>query len=395
MYKKFFPYFNNNDNIYLDSAATAQKPSIVIDSINEYYTQYCANTHRSNFGNANKATTEFESTRDIVKRCINAQESKEIIFTKGVTESINLVASSFVKDRFKTVIISSLEHHSNIVPWHMQGRSLGDGLEVVDCDQWQTFDMKHFEKLLSKNPNSFVSVTHVSNAFGKIHPIKNIIKIAHQYGAVVMIDGAQGLPHFNIDMQDIDADFYTISGHKAYGPTGVGVLYMKQKHLKTLKAYQTGGATILDVSYDATTLLESPFKFEAGTQNIAGVIGFGKSIEFLQSIGYENIIGYENEIYEYLYEQLKTIKDIIFYTDSINSIGSLSFNIVGIMADDLGILLDKMKISIRAGHHCAQPIMKKLGINGTVRISLAIYNTKDDINTFIKSLNRAIKILKD
>ncbi len=395
MYKKYFPYFKNSKNIYLDTAATAQKPSIVIDAVNEYYTKYCSNTHRSNFKDANRATTEYENTREAVKNCINAKESKEIIFTKGVTESLNLVASSFVKDRFDTVIISSLEHHSNIVPWHMQGRSLHKGLEVVNCDESLTFDMEHFEKLLKQNPNSFVSITHVSNAFGKLHPIKNIIQKAHKYGALVMIDGAQSLPHFNIDMQDIDADFYTISGHKTYGPTGVGVLYVKAKHLESLRPYQTGGATIKDVSYDKTVLLKSPFKFEAGTQNIAGVIGFGKSIEFLQNIGYENIIHYENEIYEYLYEKLKEIKDIIFYTDSINSIGSLSFNIKGLMADDLGILLDKMKISIRTGHHCAQPIMKKLGVNGTVRVSLAIYNDKDDINTFIKGLKRAIKILED
>jgi cysteine desulfurase/selenocysteine lyase len=395
MYKKYFPYFSNSKNIYLDTASTAQKPSVVIEAINKYYTIYCSNTHRSNFGDANRATTEFEKTREIIKNCINAHSKEEIIITKGVTESLNLVASSFVKDRFDTVIISSLEHHSNIVPWHMQGRSLHKGLEVVNSDEEQTFDMEHFEKLLEKNPHSFVSITHVSNAFGKIHPIKNIIKIAQEYGAVVMIDGAQGLPHFNIDMQDTHADFYTISSHKTYGPTGVGALYVNQKHLKDLRPYQTGGATISDVSYDKTTLLESPFKFEAGTQNIAGVIGFGKALEFLQEIGYPAIIDYENEIYEYLYERLKEIEEIIFYTDSINSIGSLSFNIKDIMADDLGILLDKMHVNIRAGHHCAQPIMKKLGINGTLRVSLGIYNNKEDIDFFIKSLKRAINILKD
>ncbi len=221
MYKKHFEYFNNNKNIYLDSASTSQKPTVVIDSINEYYTKYCANTHRSNFGNANRATTEFENARNTVKDFINARDTKEIIFTKGVTESINFIASSFVKDRFDTVIISSLEHHSNIVPWHIQDRSLHNGLEVVNCDENQTFDMEHFEQLLQENENAFVSITHVSNAFGKIQPIKNIIQIAHKYGAPVMIDGAQSLPHFNVDMQDLDVDFYAISGHKSYGPTGV------------------------------------------------------------------------------------------------------------------------------------------------------------------------------
>ena len=395
MYKQYFPYFSNSKNIYLDTGATAQKPAVVVEAINEYYTTYCSNTHRSNFGDANRATTEFEKTREIIKNAINAHDKKEIIFTKGVTESLNFVASSFVKDRFKTVIISSLEHHSNIVPWHMQGRTLHNGLEVVRCNEGQTFDMEHFEQLLQDNPKAFVSITHVSNAFGKIHPIKNIIKIAHDYGAIVMIDGAQGLPHFNIDMQDIDADFYAISGHKTYGPTGVGALYVNQKHLKNLRPYQTGGATISDVSFEKTTLLESPFKFEAGTQNIAGVIGFGRAIQFLQELDYKNIIHYENEIYEYLYESLQAIDDIIFYTDSINSIGSLSFNIKGLMADDVGILLDKMHTSIRTGHHCAQPIMKKLKINGTIRVSLGIYSDKEDIDSFIKNLKRAINILKD
>lgn len=395
MYKKYFPYFSNNKNIYLDNAATAQKPAVVLDAMSEYYTTYCSNTHRSNFGDANRATTQFEKTREILKNAINAAHSREIIFTKGVTESINLVASSFVKDKFDTVIISSLEHHSNIVPWHMQGRSLHKGLEVVNADAEQTFDMDHFEKLLLENPNAFVSIIHVSNTFGKIHPVKKIIKIAHKYGATILIDGAQSLPHFNIDMQAIEADFYTISGHKSYGPTGVGALYVNDKHLKNMMPYQTGGATISDVSYDATTLLESPFKFEAGTQNIAGIIGFGAALEFLQEIGYPEIIDYENEIYKYLFESLKDVEGVIFYTDSINSIGSLSFNIEGLMAEDLGILLDKMHVSIRAGHHCTQPIMKKLGINGTLRASLGIYNDKADVDMFIKCLKRAIAILKD
>lgn len=394
MYKKYFEYFSENKNTYLDSASTTQKPKAVIDAVNEYYTKYCSNTHRSNFGNANRATTEFENTREILKEFINARDSKEIIFTKGVTESLNFIASSFVKDRFDTVIISSLEHHSNIVPWHMQGRSLHKGLEVVDCDENLSFDIGHFEKLLQENKNAFVTITHVSNAFGRIHPVKNIIHIAHKYGALVMIDGAQGLAHFNVDVQDLDVDFYAFSSHKTYGPTGVGAVYIKQELLEDVKPYQVGGATISDVTFDRSILLDSPFKFEAGTQNIAGVIGFGQALKFLQEQKYENIIDYEAQVYEYMYEKLSEIEGIILYTDSINCIGSLSFNIEGVMADDVGVLLDKMNVSIRYGHHCAQPIMKKLGINGTARASLGIYNNMEDADILAKNIRRAVNILK-
>lgn len=394
MYKKYFEYFNDNKNIYLDSASTTQKPKAVLDAVNDYYTKYCANTHRSNFGNANRATTEFENARSTLKAFINAEYDEEIIFTKGVTESLNFIASSFVKDRFDTVIISSLEHHSNIVPWHMQGRSLHHGLEVVNCDENLSFDIEHFEKLLQENPNAFVSITHVSNAFGRINPVKNIIHIAHKYGVPVMIDGAQSLVHFNVDVQDLDVDFYAISSHKAYGPTGVGVMYIKKEHLKDVKPYQTGGATISDVSYDRSILLDSPFKFEAGTQNIAGVIGFAQALKFIQMLEYDSIISYETGIYEYLYEQLSEIEDIQLYTDSINCIGSLSFNVKGVMADDVGVLLDKMNVSIRYGHHCAQPIMKKLGLQGTARVSLGIYNDMHDIDVLINNLKRALQILK-
>ncbi|MDX1809676.1 MAG: cysteine desulfurase [Sulfurospirillaceae bacterium] len=394
MYKKYFEYFKDNKNTYLDSASTTQKPKVVIDAINEYYTKYCSNTHRSNFGNANRATTEFENARETLKTFINARDEKEIIFTKGVTESLNFIASSFVKDRFDTVIISSLEHHSNIVPWHMQGRSLHNGLEVVDCDENLSFDIEHFEKLLQENKNAFVSITHVSNAFGRIHPVKNIIHIAHKYGALVMIDGAQSLAHFNVDVQDLDVDFYAVSSHKTYGPTGVGAIYIKQEHLEDVAPYQVGGATISDVTYDRSILLDSPFKFEAGTQNISGVIGFGQALKFIQEQKYENIIDYEAQVYEYMYEKLSEIEGIILYTDSINCIGSLSFNIEGVMADDVGVLLDKMNVSIRYGHHCAQPIMKKLGINGTARVSLGIYNNMEDADMLLKNIRRAVKILK-
>ena len=289
MYKKDFPYFTNSKTVYLDSGATTQKPQSVIDATVEYYTKYCSNTHRSGFGDAAHATTEFENTREVLRRFINANKKEEIIFTKGVTESINFIASSFAY-MFKTVIISSLEHHANIVPWHMQGRFLNSGLEVVNCNENLDFDFEHFEEILKKNPNSFVSIAHVTNAFGKVHDIKKIISMAHDYGCVVMIDGAQSLSSFKIDVQELDCDFFAISGHKTFGPTGVGAIYIKEKFFESVKPYQTGGAVINSVDFkEGTTFLNSPYKFEAGTQNIAGVIAFKEALKYIENIGYEEI----------------------------------------------------------------------------------------------------------
>ncbi|MCT7635046.1 cysteine desulfurase [Aliarcobacter butzleri] len=394
MFKNDFPYFQNSKTTYLDNGATTQKPKSVIDSQVEYYEHYCSNTHRSNFGDANKATLEFEKTRKILKEFINASKKEEIIFTKGVTESLNFIATSFAKD-FKTVIISSLEHHSNIVPWHMQGRTLGLGLEVVNCNDNLNFDMNHFEELLKANPNAFVSITHISNAFGKIHDIEAITKLAHSYGAVVMIDGAQSLAHTSIDVQALDVDFFAISGHKTFAPTGVGAIYIKEKYLKDVKPYQTGGATIHEVDFSGSTLLDSPYKFEAGTQNIAGVIGFGKALEYLNYVKYENIQSIEHNVFKYLDEELAKLPDIVFYNDLENCVGSRSFNFKGIVHDDIGILLDKMKVAVRVGHHCAQPIMKKLGIKGTIRVSISFYNDYVDVDNLITALKKALNMLRD
>ena len=394
MFKNDFPYFQNSKTTYLDNGATTQKPKSVIDSQVEYYEHYCSNTHRSNFGDANKATLEFEKTRKILKEFINASKKEEIIFTKGVTESLNFIATSFAKD-FKTVIISSLEHHSNIVPWHMQGRTLGLGLEVVNCDDNLNFDMNHFEELLKANPNAFVSITHISNAFGKMHDIEAITKLAHSHGAVVMIDGAQSLAHTSIDVQALDVDFFAISGHKTFAPTGVGAIYIKEKYLKDVKPYQTGGATIHEVDFSGSTLLDSPYKFEAGTQNIAGVIGFGKALEYLNYVKYENIQSIEHNVFKYLDEELAKLPDIVFYNDLENCVGSRSFNFKGIVHDDIGILLDKMKVAVRVGHHCAQPIMKELGIKGTIRVSISFYNDYVDVDNLITALKKALNMLRD
>lgn len=392
MFKEQFPYFKNSDKIYLDNGATTQKHMVAIEALNEYYTKYCANTHRSSFGDANKATKLYEQARDNIKSYINAKDKKEIIFTKGVTESINFIANSFAKD-IPTIIISSLEHHSNIVPWHIQGRSLHNGLEVVKYKDNLEFDMEHFEKLLKQNPNSFVSITHISNSFGTIHDIKAITNLAHKYNIAVMIDGAQTLAHTKIDMEDIDCDFFAFSAHKTFSPTGIGGIYIKQKFLDELKPYQTGGATIADVSFKESILLQSPYKFEAGTQNISGAIAFGKVIQWLENQDFKAIQDYEKELYSYLDNELKKIPDIVFYNNIKNSISVRSFNIKALHHDDIGLLLDKQNIAIRVGHHCAQPIMKALNIKGTIRVSLAMYNTIQDIDSFIKALKKAIKIL--
>ncbi len=392
MFKKDFPYFKHSNTVYLDNAATTQKPKCVIDSQVEYYEKYCANTHRSSFNDANTATQKYEESRNILKEFINASSKEEIIFTKGVSESINFIANSFTKD-YKTVIISSLEHHSNIVPWHMQGRSLNNGLEVVKCDSNLNFDFEDYEKILKNNPKSFVSITHISNAFGKVHDIIKIIHLAHKYDSVVLIDAAQSLAHTKIDVKELDVDFVAISSHKTFGPTGVGAIYVKDKYLKELKPYQTGGATIHEVDYNSSTLLDAPFKFEAGTQNIAGVIGFGEALKYLKHIGYENIEIIEKDLYNYLELELEKLSGIIFYNDSENCIGSKSFNFENISHDDIGILLDKMGIAIRVGHHCAQPIMKQLNIRGTIRVSLAFYNDYEDINKLIEALKKALEML--
>ena len=395
MIKDDFPYFKNNKITYLDNASTTQKPQTVIDSVVEYYTTYCSNIHRGSYRDGNRATIEYEEARNYTKNFIGAKSIKEVIFTKGVTEGINMVASSFVKNRIDTVIISSLEHHSNIVPWHMLGKTEGNGLEVVKYKKNLEFDMEHFEELLKKFPSSFVSITHVSNAFGIVHPVKEIVSLAHKYRAKVLIDGAQSLSRFKVNVKDLGADFYVFSSHKSYGPTGVGVLYIDEHSVYDFRPYQTGGAVIDTVSYKKSALLGSPNCFEAGTQNIAGVIGFKKALEYINKIGYGYIQKQESIFVKKIVEHLSLIDGMELYTDSKNITGNISFNIKGIAALDIGLLLDKQNIAVRVGHHCAMPIMDALGIPGTIRISFAVYNDADDINNFFKGLKKAIKILKD
>lgn len=392
MRKDDFPFFDNNESVYLDNAATTQKPQKVLSSIMEYYTSYCANTHRGSYETGNKATREFEEARKVLQNFLGACEASEVVFTKGVTESINMTASSFVGKRFPHVIISSLEHHSNIVPWHMQGRSPGQGLEVVHCSRNLDFDLDHYETLLKKNPGSFVSVTHISNAFGVIHPVKEIVELAHFYDSPVLIDGAQSLSKIPLNMEELGADFYAVSAHKAYGPTGVGALYINRKRVKEMKPWQTGGATIESVTYEGTKLLEPPLCFEAGTQNIAGVIGFKAALEYLQSADFDSVKESEEKLTARVYEALEKLEGVEIYNRS--KTGIISFNLEGIAPVDIGILLDKQGVAVRTGHHCIMPLMKLLNMEGTIRVSLALYNDEHDIDKFAEALKKAVKIVR-
>ena len=386
-HKKDFPFFNQGDIVYLDSAATSQKPQVVLDAMQEYYTKYCSNTHRGEHALGDKATTEFENSRKYIAEFIGA-DAEELVFTKGTTEAINLVASSFVKNRFTKVLISALEHHSNIVPWQLQGLDI----EVIPLDKDLNINLQAYEKLVKSNPKSFISITHISNSFGIVNPIKKLIKIAHKYHCLVLIDGAQALAHLKINVKDLDADFYAVSAHKAYGPTGIGALYGKYKLLESMPPYQGGGSMILDVSFKKSSYLDPPLRFEAGTQAIAEVIGFKAALKYLSKAKQRQ--KHEHSLLKYANERLQEIEGITLYTQAENVSGNISFNIQGVHHNDIGILLSKQSIMLRTGHHCAMPIMKKLGIQGTVRLSFALYNTKDDINKTLNALKKSIKILK-
>ena len=385
-----FPFFKNENIVYLDSAATTQKPQVMLDKMNEYYTHYCSNTHRGSHELGNTATQKYEEARAYIAQFIGA-DTDELIFTRGTTEAINLVATSYVKGKFSTVILSLIEHHSNILPWQLNGYTKGHGLEVIPLDKNLNIDVQAFEVILKKNPKSFVSLTHISNSFGIINPLKELIDLAHKYNCEVMIDGAQALAHLDINVKDLDADFYAISAHKAYGPTGVGALYGKSQLLEKMKPYQGGGSMIDDVTFESSSFLSPPIRFEAGTQAIAEVIGFKAALEYLYQA--KKIQENDAHLLQYAKKRLEEIDGIVFYTHAKNVAGNISFNIKGIHHDDIGILLSKQNIMLRTGHHCALPIMNKLGIEGTVRLSFGLYSTTEDIDRTMEGLNKAIKIL--
>lgn len=382
--------------VYFDNAATSQKPLSVINALSNYYESQNANIHRGIHHLAEVATTAYEATRNSFAKFLNAKESQEIIITKGTTEGINLVAYSFT-EKFITsgdeIIISTLEHHSNIVPWQLACERKGAILKVIPIKDNGELDMKAYEALLS-NKTKLVAVTMVSNALGTINPVQEIIAKAHKVGAKVLLDGAQATSHIKIDVQTLDCDFLALSAHKMYGPTGVGILYGKRELLDAMPPYQGGGEMIAEVSFEKTTYNELPYKFEAGTPNIADVVATKAAIDFLEEVGIENIAKHENYLLSYATNLLRNIEGLKIYGTAEHKASVISFAIEGVHHQDLAILLDNFGIAVRTGHHCTQPLMKRFEISGTTRASFAVYNTEEEIDYFVDSLNKVLKMLR-
>ena len=396
--RKDFPILSSQVNgkqlIYLDNAATTQTPKIVIDSIVSYYSTINSNIHRGVHSLSQKATEAYEDARKKFQQHLNASNPSEIIFTSGSTHSINLVANGFVNllKSGDEIIVSHLEHHSNIVPWQMLCEKTGAIIKVIPMNQDGELIFSEYEKLLS-NKTKIVFVNHVSNALGTINPVKEIISKAHKYKAAVLIDGAQALPHFEVNVKDLDVDFYVGSAHKLYGPTGVGILYGKEKWLNILPPYQGGGEMIDEVTFEKTTYAKLPNKFEAGTPNISGVIASGIALDYVNNLGLENIAKYEDDLLKYTSEKLLQIDGIKIYGNTDNKTSVISFNLGNVHHYDIGSIIDNEGIAVRTGNHCAQPIMDFYNIPGTIRVSLSFYNTKEEIDALINAVVLAKKML--
>lgn len=387
---------NGRDLVYLDNAATSQKPRAVINALVDYYTGYNANIHRGIHTLAERATKAYEQTRETAQHFINAASTEEIIFTRGVTEGINLVASSYAKTFLKKedeIIISGLEHHSNIVPWQLACEANGAVLKVIPVLDSGELDIEAFKKLLNAK-TKLVAVNHASNSMGIINPIKEIILLAHAIGAVVLIDGAQAGAHLHIDVQELDCDFYCLSAHKMYGPTGTGILYGKKALLEKMPPYHGGGEMIKEVTFEKTTYNDLPYKFEAGTPNIADVVAFKYAMDFIQEHGRENIAAHEHELLTYATERIGALKGVKIYGTGLNKVGVVSFTVAGIHPFDIGQMLDARGVAVRTGHHCTQPLMDRFKIEGTVRASFAVYNTKKEIDQLVEGLERIINFMK-
>jgi cysteine desulfurase / selenocysteine lyase len=387
---------NGKDLVYLDNAATSQKPNAVIDALTSYYKGYNANIHRGIHTLAEKATKAYEETRKALQGFINAAHVEEIIFTRGVTESINLVASSYGRaflEKGDEIIISGLEHHSNIVPWQLIAEERGAKIRVIPVSNEGELDIDAFEKLLSAR-TKIVAVNHASNSLGTINPIKRIIALAHDAGAIVLIDGAQAGPHLQIDVQDLGCDFYCLSSHKMYGPTGTGILYGRKELLEKMPPYHGGGEMIKDVSFEKTTYNDLPYKFEAGTPNIGDVVAYKAAVDFIASIGRENIAAHEHELLSYATETIGNLKKIRLVGTASQKVSVVSFVVEGIHHFDIGQMLDARGIAVRTGHHCTQPLMTQYCIEGTVRASFAVYNTKKEIDLLVEGLERIINFMK-
>ena len=383
---------NNHQLVYFDNAATTQKPKKVINAINEYYSEYNANIHRGIHTLAEKATNEYEKTRKSVSQFINSKSEKEIIFTRGTTEGINLIASSFVKNFLKKedeIIISEMEHHSNIVPWQMICEENGIVLKTINVLENGEIDLDNFKELIN-DKTKFLSIVHTSNTLGTVNPIKQLIEICKKNNITTMVDGAQASAHSKINVQDLNCDFFVLSAHKMYGPTGVGIVYGKEEILEKMPPYMGGGEMIKEVNFQKTTYNELPYKFEAGTPNIGDVIGFNKALNFISDIGFDNISSYEKKLKDYASNSLNKIDGLKILGNSKNKIGIFSFTLKKVHYYDLGLLLDSKGIAIRTGHHCTQPLMDKFNLEGTARVSLAIYNSKEEIDYFVEKIKKLI-----
>lgn len=387
---------HGRDLVYFDNAATSQKPLSVINALVDYYKGYNANIHRGIHTLAEKATKAYEETRLTAKNFIRANSEEEIIFTRGVTEGVNLVASSngrtFISEGDE-IIISGLEHHSNIVPWQFVCEEKKANLKVIPVTDEGVLDMHAYRKLLSSR-TKIVSVNHASNSLGTINPVKEIIQLAHAAGAVVFIDGAQAGAHLDIDVQDLDCDFYALSSHKMYGPTGTGFLYGKRELLEKMPPYHGGGEMIKEVTFEKTTYNDLPYKFEAGTPNIADVVAFKFAMDFITGLGRENIAAHEHHLLNYATQRIKELKGVRIVGTAPSKVSVLSFTVDGIHPFDIGQMLDARGIAVRTGHHCTQPLMDRFGIEGTVRASFAVYNTKNEIDQLIEGLERIINFMK-
>jgi len=387
---------NGKPLIYFDNGATAQKPLPVINALDHYYREQNANIHRGVHTMSQEITVAYENARATVQKHLNAKLPSEIVFTSGTTESINLVAHSFGKKFVSAgdeVIVTAMEHHSNILPWQQLCEEKGAILKVVPINDAGELIMEEYKKLL--NPKTkIVAVTHISNTLGTVNPVKEIIALAHAQHIPVLVDGAQSVPHMAVDVQELDADFYCFSGHKLFGPTGVGILYGKEKWLNELPPYKVGGGTIKTVSFEKTEYADVPLRFEAGTPHIAGGVGLAAAIDYVNAIGLDHIAAYEQELLIHATEQLQKIPGVKIIGTAKNKASVISFVVEGIHAFDLGTILDQLGIAVRTGHHCTQPLMAHYCVQGTVRAAFAFYNTKEEIDQFIKGLERAINMLK-
>lgn len=386
---------NDHPLVYLDNAATTQKPQSVIDAICAYYSNDNANVHRSSHELSNRSTSSFEAVREKVKTFINAASIKEIIYNKGTTEGLNLLANILASDlqQGDEVVISALEHHANIVPWQMLVESHGIVLKIIPLTEQQSLDLDAYQALLC-DKTKIVSITHISNALGVINPIKEMIKQAHSVGAKVIIDGAQAVAHLPVDVQDLNCDFYVFSAHKLFAPTGVGIVYGKQKYLEALPPWQGGGEMIKSVSFTHTVYNDLPFKFEAGTPNIAGVIGLGAAIDFLNSYDREEMLAHEQQLLQYTEQALLKIPSLTVFNKGAIKSGAISFCVAGEHANDIAMLLNAQGVAVRSGSHCAMPLMSELNCNGTVRVSFSIYNTLEEAQRFIEALDNVLEMFE-